>query len=125
MSSRGRLTTESRRSLGMQNMAILSLQGTMAGAQFGGKAAGIGAGAGAAIAAVLMMSQRGRDISISAGTPFSVWLQQEVVLPSAAVYEAQENYVRTHGGPSRYEEWDDGLNDSPRPVLKRRASPQP
>jgi hypothetical protein len=125
MNSRGRLTTEGRRSLSMQNLAVFSLQGTMAGAQFGGKAAGIGAGAGAAIAAVLMMSQRGRDVSISAGTPFSARLQQDVELPSAAVYEAQDNYARTRGGSSSHEEWDDELDDSPRPVLKRRGSPQP
>ena len=126
LNARGRLTTEGRRSLNLQSMAILSLQGTLAGARFGGKAAGIGAGAGAAVAAVLMMSQRGNDASVSAGTPFSVRLQQDAELPARAVYWAQQDYARAHTGPFADSDWDAGFESSPRPVLKRRAtSPQP
>ena len=122
MNARGRLTTDGRRSMNIENLAVLSLQGTLAGAQFGGKAAGIGASAGAAIAAVLMMSQRGRDVSVSAGTPFSVRLQQDADLPAPAVFWAQQNYASSHPRPTAYEDWDDGFESGPRPVLKRRAT---
>jgi len=126
MNARGRLTTDGRRSISGQSLVVLSLQGALAGAQFGGKAAGIGAGAGAAVAAVLMMSQRGRDVSVSAGTPFSVRLQQDAELPAQAVFWAQQDYARTHASPSTYQDWDAGLESGPRPVLKRRATtPQP
>jgi hypothetical protein len=126
MNARGRLTTDGRRSISSQSLVVLSLQGALAGAQFGGKAAGIGAVAGAAVAAVLMMSQRGRDVSVSAGTPFSVRLQQDAELPAQAVFWAQQDYARTHARPSTYQDWDDGLESGPRPVLKRRATtPQP
>ena len=120
MNARGRLTTDGRRSMNRESLAVLSLQGTLAGAQFGGKAAGIGAGAGAAIAAVLMMSQRGRDVSVSAGTPFSVRLQQDADLPAPAVFWAQQDYASSHPNPTAYEDWDDGFDSGPRPVLKRR-----
>jgi hypothetical protein len=126
MNARGRLTTDGRRSMNLKSLAVLSLQGTLAGAQFGGKAAGIGASAGAAVAAVLMMSQRGKDVSISAGTTFSVRVQQDADLPAPAVYRAQQDYARTHASPSAYPDWDAGFESGPRPVLKRRATmPQP
>lgn len=126
MNSRGRLTTDGRRSMNVRSVAGLSLQGTLAGAQFGGKAAGIGAGAGAAIAAVLMMSHRGRDVSVSAGTPFSVRLQQDADVPVPAVYWAQQDYARTHISPSTDQDWEPDAESGPRPVLKRRATtPQP
>jgi hypothetical protein len=122
MNPRGRLTAEGRRSLNSQTLALLSLQGTLAGAQFGGKAAGIGAGAGAALAAVLMMSQKGRDVSVSVGTPFSLRLREGVDLPALAVFRAQQDYARTH--PSRLSP--EGLGASPdddsRPVLRRRPA---
>jgi len=124
--ARGRLTSEGRRSINVQSIAILSLQGTLAGARFGGKAAGIGAGAGAAVAAVLMMSQRGKDASVSAGTPFSVRLRQDVELPARGVYWAQQDYARTHASPFSDSDGDAGFENGPRPVLKRRATtPQP
>jgi hypothetical protein len=122
MNRRGRLTAEGRRSLNSQTLALLSLQGTLAGAQFGGKAAGIGAGAGAALAAVLMMSQKGRDVSVSVGTPFSLRLREDVDLPALAVFRAQQDYARTH--PSRFSP--EGFGASPdgdsRPVLRRRPA---
>jgi hypothetical protein len=126
MNARGRLTSEGRRSVGSQSLVLLSLQGTLAGAQFGGKAAGIGAGAGAALAAVLMMSQKGRDVSVAVGTPFSLRLREHVDLPAEAVFSAQQNYARTH--PTRFsdEDLDTTFDSERRPILKRRpAIPQP
>ena len=126
INARGRLTTDGRRSLDRQGLVVLSLQGALAGAQFGGKAAGIGAGAGAAIAAALMMSQRGRDVSVSAGTPFSVRLQQDADLAAPAVFWAQQDYASNHPSPAASEDGNAGFDTGPRPALKRRATtPQP
>ena len=121
ISARGRLTNERRRMVDRQGLAVLSVQGALAGAQFGGKAAGIGAGAGAALAAVLMMSKKGRDVSMSPGTPFSVRLQQDADLPAPAVYWAQQDYASKLALPSGADDdRDEGLDDGTRPVLKRR-----
>jgi hypothetical protein len=120
LSARGRLTGDSRRLMDRQGLVVLSAQGALAGAQFGGKAAGIGAGAGAAVAAVLMMSKKGRDVSVSRGTPFSVRLQQDADLPASAVYWAQHDYASRH--PSGASDFgDDAFDDGERPVLKRRT----
>lgn len=81
----------------------------------------MGAGAGVALVAVLMMSQRGSDVSVSAGTPFSVRLQQDVYLPAPAVFWAQQDYASSHANPSADEDSDDDVDDGPRPVLKRRG----
>jgi hypothetical protein len=122
INSRGRLTNETRRIMDRQGLVVLSLQGALAGSQFGGKAAGIGAGAGAAVAAVLMMSKKGRDVAVTAGTPFSVRLQQDADLPAPAVYWAQQDYAARHAGAPDDLDEDDGT----RPVLKRRpAAPAP
>jgi hypothetical protein len=103
-------------------LVVLSAQGALAGAQFGGKAAGIGAGTGAAVAAVLMMSKKGSDVSVSPGTPFSVRLQQDAELPAPAVYWAQQDYASSHLDPSGADDSrDEDLDEGPRPVLKRRA----
>jgi hypothetical protein len=120
INSRGRLTNENRRLMDRQGLVVLSLQGALAGAQFGGKAAGIGAGAGAAVAVVLMMSKKGRDVSVSPGTPFSVRLQQDADLPAPAVYWAQQEYVTRHAG-ALYDS-DEEPDDGTRPVLKRRPA---
>jgi hypothetical protein len=122
INSRGRLTNDNRRLMDRQGLVVLSMQGALAGAQFGGKAAGIGAGAGAAVAAVLMMSKKGRDVSVSPGTPFSVRLQQDADLPAPAVYWAQQDYAdRRPGAAGAEDDRDAGLDDGTRPVLKRRA----
>jgi hypothetical protein len=122
INSRGRLTNDNRRLMDRQGLVVLSVQGALAGAQFGGKAAGIGAGAGAAVAAVLMMSKKGRDVSVSPGTPFSVRLQQDADLPAPAVYWAQQDYAGKHASSgAAYDDSDDELDDGTRPVLKRRA----
>lgn len=118
--SRGRLTSDTRRRMDRPGLVVLSVQGALAGAQFGGKAAGIGAGAGAAVAAVLMMSKKGRDVSVSPGTPFSVRLRRDANLPAPAVYWAQQDYASRHPVGAN-ESGDDGLEDDSRPVLKRRA----
>jgi hypothetical protein len=129
INARGRLTNDSRRLMDRQGLAVLSVQGALAGAQFGGKAAGIGAGAGAAVAAVLLMSKKGRDVSVSPGAPFSVRLQQDADLPAPAVYWAQQDYASRRVVPSGADDdRDEGLDDGARPVLKRRPAlpaPQP
>jgi hypothetical protein len=127
INSRGRLTGESRGLMDRQGLVVLSVQGALAGAQFGGKAAGIGAGAGAAVAAVLMMSKKGRDVSVSPGTPFSVRLQRDAELSAPAVYWAQQDYASRRGAArvAGYDERDETLDDGTRPVLKRRAPVQP
>jgi hypothetical protein len=122
LNTRGRLTGEGRRSIDVQSMAVLSLQGTLVGARFGGKAAGIGAGAGAAVAAVLLMSQRGSDASVSAGTPFSVRLRQDAQLSARGVYWAQQDYARSRASPFTDSDWEAGFESGPRPVLKRRTT---
>jgi hypothetical protein len=130
INARGRLSSDGRRLMDRSGLVVLSVQGALAGAQFGGKAAGIGAGAGAAVAAVLMMSKKGRDVTVFRGTPFSVRLQQDAELSAPAVYWAQQDYLSRQQavpqGPG-YEDGDENLDDAPRPVLKRRtpAPPQP
>jgi hypothetical protein len=123
--SRTRLISDRRRAAGAEGLLVLSAQGALAGVQFGGKAAGIGAGAGAALAAVLMMSKKGSEVSVSAGTPFSVRLQQDVELPAAAVYWAQQDYADSHPNAVGTGDDDEDFDDSPRPVLKRRPPGQP
>jgi hypothetical protein len=119
--ARGRLSSDGHRSVDRRGLAVVSLQGALAGAQFGGKAAAMGAGAGVALVAVLMMSQRGSDVSVSAGTPFSVRLQQDVYLPAPAVFWAQQDYASSHTNPSADEDSGSDADDGPRPVLKRRG----
>jgi hypothetical protein len=119
--TRGRLSREGRRGMDSQGLVMLSMQGALAGAPFGGKAAGIGAGAGAAVAAVLMMSKKGHDISVERGTPFSVRLQQDAELSAAAIYWAQQDYSSRHPGGTSFDH--DGEEDDTRPVLKRRPVP--
>jgi hypothetical protein len=128
-SARGSFSREGRRRMDRKGLATLSVQGALAGAPLGGKAAGIGAGAGAAVAAVLMMSKKGRDITVSRGTPFSVRLQQDAELSAPAIYWAQQDYTSRHTNGFQWD--DDGAEDS-RPVLKRRppqseigAEPEP
>jgi len=124
INARGRLTGESRGRMGREGLIMLSAQGALAGAQFGGKAAGIGAGAGAAVAAVMMMSKKGRDVAVSAGTPFSVRLQQDADLSASAVYWAQQEYASRHPNPDGIAgDEDAGLDEGSRPVLKRRPPP--
>ena len=126
INSRGRLTSDSRRVMGREGLLVLSAQGALAGSQFGGQAAGIGAGA--AVAAVLMMSKKGSDVSVPRGTPFLVRLQQDAELPAAAVYWAQQDYASSHPDPSEVDDSrDEDRDDSARPVLKRRpaAASQP
>jgi hypothetical protein len=125
--SRARLTNDGRRMMDRQGLIVLSVQGALAGSQFGGKAAGIGAGTGAAVAAVLMMSKKGRDVSVSRGTPFSVRLQQDAQLPAAAVFWAQQDYAGRQAAETGADaDGEAGLDEGPRPVLKRRApAPEP
>jgi len=130
INARGRPFGEGHPAVGREGLVVLSVQGALAGAMLGRKAAGIGAGAGAAIAAVIMMSRRGTDVSVSAGTPFSVRLQQDAYLPAPAVFWAQQDYENSRSGPSADDD-SDGVSDNedgpPPPVLKRRtsATPQP
>ena len=127
INSRGRLTGDGRRMMDREGLVVLSLQGALAGSPFGAKAAGIGAGAGAAIAAVLMMSKKGRDVSVSRGTPFSVRLQQDAELSAPAVYWAQQDYAsRRRAAPQAgFDDREDSLDDGDRPVLKRRGPAPP
>ena len=131
INARGRPFGEGHPAVGREGLVpvALLLQGALAGMPMcsGRKAAGIGAGAGAAIAAVIMMSRRGTDVSVSAGTPFSVRLQQDAYLPAPAVFWAQRDYENSRLGPSADDD-SDGVSDNgdgPPPVLKRRTPPTP
>ncbi len=95
--------------------------GAVLGAAIGGaKGAGIGAGAGAAAAVLILMSRRGQDLYLPAGTPFTVTLDQPAYLSCAAVQAAQLNFKK-NAGPSTLEP--DTPNDG-MPRLKRRGSPR-
>ncbi|HVA93379.1 MAG TPA: hypothetical protein VNI36_00595 [Candidatus Dormibacteraeota bacterium] len=92
--------------------------GALLGAAIGGaKGAVVGAGAGAAVAVLILMSRRGQDFYLQAGTPFTVTLDQPAYLSGAAVYAAQQNFKK-NDGPSTLEPDapDDGM-----PRLKRRG----
>jgi len=69
----GRAAADSNRAADLMDLAQWTLNGTvLGGAIHGGKGAAIGAGAGAAVALIVMMSHRGPDLYLEAGTPFSV-----------------------------------------------------
>jgi hypothetical protein len=128
-SARGRISGDGqlRRSRpgNMESLAMLSAQGTYVGARAGGaKAAAIGAGAGAALAAVLMMSQKGTEVSIPAGTAYFVRLRADANLSSSAVFSAHQDYVKTRAARAAYEDTESRFERAAaRPVLKRRSAP--
>ncbi len=144
MKSNGRLTTDNKRTTDLMNLASYTLQGTLIGARIkGGKGAAVGAGAGAAVALIIAMAQKGADIYLEPGMPFSVVVERPVDLPGADVYGAQQNYSRAHhladhldgaatpspsaveGGPIERDP-DGNPIDPGRPKLKRRQKlPQP
>lgn len=99
-------------------LAVLSLQGALAGSQFGGKPAAIGAGTGIALAAVLIVSQRGQEVNLPARAPFYLRLAQESNLPLEAVIRAQQEYAEGHPAG-------DSADPDPdfHPKLKRRLRP--
>jgi hypothetical protein len=110
------LVAQGRRSLTPTGLAVVSAQGALAGSQFGGKAASIGAGAGVALAAVLVMSQRGKDVIAPVGTHFSFRVLQDANLAASAVLQAQQDYAERHRDDIQA---DDGFH----PTLKRRTLP--
>ena len=112
------------------NLATLTGEGTLLGAQIGGgKGAAVGAGAGAAIAVITMMSKRGADVYLEPGTPFAIVLDQPVSLAGADVVAANQASRNNHpdgtssqnqAGPANPE------TDPSRPKLKHRPrAPQP
>ncbi len=139
MKGRGRLTSDSRRTTDLAQLAVYSIEGTLLGAQIkGGKGAAVGAGAGALAALIIMMSHHGADVYLEPGMPFEVILEQPVELAGKDVYAAQQSYERAHaasygsdpnsagGNSSAAPRNSDGSPVDPdRPVLKRRPKKYP
>lgn len=125
MKGRGQLTSDNRRSTDLYSVAVDSIAGTLLGAMIGGaKGAGIGAGAGAAAAVLIMMSHRGQDVYLEPGMPFSVVLDQPAYLSGAAIYAAQQNYLKNRRSPEAEVNSQPGGQAKDMPQLKRRR-PQP
>jgi hypothetical protein len=125
MKGQGQLTSDNRRSTDLYSVAVDSIAGTLLGAMIGGaKGAGIGAGAGAAAAVLIMMSHRGQDVYLEPGMPFSVVLDQPAYLSGAAIYAAQQNYLKNRRSPAAEVNSQPGGQPKDVPQLKRRR-PQP
>ncbi len=120
MTGPGRFTNDATRSTNLHPVVIDSAGGALVGAVVdGAKGAGIGAGTGAALAVLIMKSPRGQDVYLEQGMRFAVILDQPAYLSGAAVYAAQEKFMK-NPRPSALEpdSQSDGL-----PQLKRRRPP--
>lgn len=131
----GRFSADSKAKSNVADLAQWALLGTLTGWQIGGgKGAGYGAAAGATVALVIGMSQRGPDLYLEPGMPFTVVLDQPATLPGTDVLAAQQAYARTHAstarpssaaGPASDPDPDDRAQQSQRPKLKRRPRTVP
>ena len=120
MKGHGQFTTDESHSTDLHPVVIDSAGGALLGAVTGGATgAGIGAAAGAGIAVLIMKSPRGQDVYLEQGMRFAVILDQPAYLSGAAVYAAQQEFMK-HAGPSTLEP--DSQNDG-LPKLKRRRPP--
>jgi hypothetical protein len=120
MKGQGRFTNDESHSTDLHPVAIDSAGGALLGAVTGGAAgAGIGAAAGAGVAVLIMRSPRGQDVYLEQGMRFAVILDQPANLSGAAVYAAQQEFMK-NPGPSTLEP--DSQNDG-LPKLKRRRPP--
>jgi hypothetical protein len=120
MKGPGRFTNDDSRSTDPHPVVIDSAGGALLGAVVsGGTGAGIGAGAGAAVAVLIMKSPRGQDVYLEQGMRFAVILDQPAYLSGAAVYAAQQEFLK-YAGPAPLEP--DSKNNGV-PQLKRRRPP--
>ena len=88
----------------------------------------MGAGAGLLASLIIMMAQRGPDVYLEPGMPFSVVLDQEVALPGQGVLDAQQTYAQAHAPLSVGAQGSESAPDpnmtippNERPVLKHRT----
>lgn len=120
MKGPGRFTNDDPHSTDLHPVVIDSAGGALVGAVVdGAKGAGIGAGTGAALAVLIMKSPRGQDVYLEQGMRFAVILDQPAYLSGAAVYAAQQEFMK-NPRPSALEP--DSQNDG-LPQLKRRRPP--
>ena len=120
MKGQGRFTNDDPHSTELRPVIIDSAGSALVGAVVdGAKGAGIGAGTGAALAVLILKSPRGQDVYLEQGMRFAVILDQPAYLSGAAVYAAQQEFMK-HPRPSTPEPHskNDGL-----PQLKRRRPP--
>ncbi|RPH53129.1 VWA domain-containing protein, partial [bacterium] len=116
------------------NLAVIA-QGGLQGATVGvwtrsAQAAAVGAGIGAAVGLASVLFKRGPDLDLPRNTPFEARIEQAIVVPAAAVQRSASIAARN---PRRgliqdnIELHDEPLpedRDAPRPVLRRRDSPE-
>ena len=128
MDKQGRIRADNAHATDLLQLGQYTLTGTLLGARIGGgKGAVIGAGAGALASLIIMMSQRGPDVYLEPGMPFSVVLEQTMELPGQGVLDAQANYAQAHpttsaGATGNANAGDPNMTIPPneRPVLKHR-----
>jgi len=121
MKGPGRFTNDPSHPTDVRPVIIESAGGALLGAAVdGATGAAIGAGTSAALAVLILKSPRGQDVYLEQGMRFVVILDQPAYLSSAAVYAAQEEFMK-NSRPAALEP--DSRNDG-QPQLKRRRPPR-
>jgi len=121
MKGPGRFTNDTSHPTDVRPVIIESAGGALLGAAVDGvTGAAIGAGTSAALAVLILKSPRGQDVYLEQGMRFVVILDQPAYLSGAAVYAAQQEFMK-NPRPAALEP--DSRNDG-QPQLKRRRPPR-